>query len=105
MPIPFPPPNFAVPPPGYPAFPPGSSSDPTPPGGKEKKKKKEKAKDKVPVPGTSWIRVKTSEGNTFYMNKETKQSEWTVPDEIKVRFLFPSPLCNPLSATWVRRRD
>lgn len=49
-----------------------------------KKKKKEKPKDKTPVPGTSWIRVKTNEGNVFYMNKETKKSEWTVPEEIEV---------------------
>lgn len=98
MPIPFPPPNFAVPPPGYPAFPPGSSSDAAP-AGKEKKKKKEKAKDKLPVPGTSWIRVKTSEGNTFYMNKETKQSEWTVPDEIKVCPLPSSARNRPLRSS------
>lgn len=50
----------------------------------EKKKKKEKPKDKTPIPGTSWIRVKTSEGNVFFMDKETKRSEWVVPDEIKV---------------------
>lgn len=84
--IPFPPPNFSVPPPGYPAFPPSSSSASAPASDvKEKKKKKEKAKDKVPIEGTSWVRVKTSEGNTFYMNKASKESVWTVPDEIKVR--------------------
>jgi transcription elongation regulator 1 len=50
---------------------------------KEKKKKKEKPKQKVEIPGTSWTRVTTSEGNIFYFEKESKRSEWTVPDEIK----------------------
>jgi transcription elongation regulator 1 len=50
---------------------------------KEKKKKKEKPKDKVPVPGTTWTRVTTSEGNVFYFEKESKRSEWTIPEEIK----------------------
>lgn len=49
---------------------------------KEKKKKKEKPKDKVPIPGTGWMRIKTNEGNVFYFEKESKRSEWTVPDEI-----------------------
>lgn len=49
---------------------------------KEKKKKKEKAKDKVPIPGTDWMRIRTNEGNVFYFEKETKRSEWTVPEEI-----------------------
>ncbi len=51
--------------------------------GAEKKKKKEKPKDKVPIPGTTWTRVKTTEGNVFYFDKETKLSEWTVPESIK----------------------
>ncbi|OCF40477.1 transcription elongation regulator 1 [Kwoniella heveanensis CBS 569] len=55
----------------------------TPPIDKEKKKKKEKPKDKVPIPGTTWTRVTTNEGNVFYFEKESKKSEWTVPDEIK----------------------
>ncbi|WVQ67803.1 uncharacterized protein L199_006008 [Kwoniella botswanensis] len=50
---------------------------------KEKKKKKEKPKVKVPVPGTTWTRVTTTEGNVFYFEKESKKSEWTVPEEIK----------------------
>ncbi|WVR07149.1 hypothetical protein IAU60_004190 [Kwoniella sp. DSM 27419] len=49
----------------------------------EKKKKKEKPKVKVPIPGTGWTRITTSEGNVFYFEKESKRSEWTVPDEIK----------------------
>ncbi|BEI87779.1 uncharacterized protein CcaverHIS019_0104970 [Cutaneotrichosporon cavernicola] len=49
---------------------------------KEKKKKKEKPKDRVPIPGTGWTRVTTNEGNVFYFEKETKRSEWTIPDEI-----------------------
>lgn len=38
---------------------------------------------KTPVPGTDWIRVKTTQGNTFYSHKVEKRSVWTVPDEIK----------------------
>ena len=49
----------------------------------EKKKKKEKPKEKVAIPGTGWQRITTSEGNVFYFEKETKRSEWSVPDEIK----------------------
>jgi transcription elongation regulator 1 len=64
-----------VPPPGFVSLPP-----PAP----EKKKKKEKPKDKTPIPGTTWIRVKTTEGNVFYMDKESKKSEWTIPEAIKV---------------------
>jgi transcription elongation regulator 1 len=50
---------------------------------KEKKKKKEKPKEKVSIPGTTWTRVTTSEGNVFYFEKESKRSEWTIPDELK----------------------
>ncbi|KAK8864295.1 hypothetical protein IAR55_001541 [Kwoniella newhampshirensis] len=50
---------------------------------KENKKKKEKPKDKVPIPGTTWTRVRTNEGNVFYFEKESKRSEWTIPEEIK----------------------
>ncbi|EIN10749.1 hypothetical protein PUNSTDRAFT_85044 [Punctularia strigosozonata HHB-11173 SS5] len=46
-------------------------------------KKKEKPLVKTPIPGTEWIRVITTEGNTFYTHKEKKQSVWTVPTEIK----------------------
>ena len=49
---------------------------------KPKKEKKEKAKEKVPIGETGWQRVTTNEGHTFYFHKETKRSEWTVPDEI-----------------------
>lgn len=47
------------------------------------KKKKDKPLVKTPIMGTDWIRVLTTEGNTFYSNKATKQSSWTVPDEIQ----------------------
>lgn len=47
------------------------------------KKKKEKPLVKTPIPGTQWIRVKTTEGNVFYTHKERKESFWSVPDEIK----------------------
>jgi hypothetical protein len=49
----------------------------------EKKKKKEKPKEKVTVPGTGWQRITTTDGNVFYFEKESKRSEWSVPDEIK----------------------
>jgi len=38
---------------------------------------------KTPIPGTEWLRVKTTEGNIFYSHKVKKQSVWVVPDEIK----------------------
>ncbi|KAG2367394.1 Hsp90 protein-domain-containing protein [Suillus spraguei] len=46
-------------------------------------KKKDKPLVKTPIPGTEWIRVKTTEGNVFYSHKAKKQSVWTVPEEIK----------------------
>lgn len=45
-------------------------------------KKKEKPLVKTPIPGTDWIRVKTTEGNVFYSHKVKKKSVWTVPEEI-----------------------
>ncbi|KAF8522886.1 hypothetical protein BU17DRAFT_75079 [Hysterangium stoloniferum] len=63
---------------GLPFIPPGAVI----PGAKEKKKK-EKPLLKTPVPGTQWIRVKTTEGNVFWTHKEKKESVWVVPDEIK----------------------
>ncbi|KAJ8482248.1 hypothetical protein ONZ45_g15022 [Pleurotus djamor] len=60
-----------------PAFPlPSQSQQPS-------KKKTEKPLVKTPIPGTNWLRVKTTEGNVFYTNKAQKSSVWTVPDEIK----------------------
>lgn len=47
------------------------------------KKKKEKPLVKTPIPGTDWLRVKTTEGNIFYSHKIKKESIWHVPDEIK----------------------
>jgi len=44
---------------------------------------KDKPLVKTPVPGTDWVRVKTTQGNMFYSHKVEKQSVWTVPDEIK----------------------
>ncbi len=46
-------------------------------------KKKEKPKEKIPIPGTSWTKVITNQGNVFYTEKESKRSSWTVPEEIK----------------------
>ncbi|KAH9918202.1 uncharacterized protein BXZ73DRAFT_53056 [Epithele typhae] len=47
-----------------------------------KKAKKEKPLVKTPVPGTPWLRVLTTEGNTFYTHTGEKRSVWGVPDEI-----------------------
>ncbi|KAH7929430.1 HSP90-domain-containing protein [Leucogyrophana mollusca] len=47
------------------------------------KKKKEKPLVKTPIPGTEWLRVKTTEGNVFYSHKVKKESVWTVPEEIR----------------------
>ncbi|KAG8917257.1 hypothetical protein FRC01_002580, partial [Tulasnella sp. 417] len=49
---------------------------------KKKKAKRERPVSKTGIPGTSWSRVKTSEGNIFYFNKEKKESVWEVPGEI-----------------------
>lgn len=38
---------------------------------------------KTPIPGTEWIRVRTTEGNVFYTHKAKKESVWTVPEAIK----------------------
>ena len=48
----------------------------------KKKRKKEKAKDKLDIPETTWQRITTNEGNVFYFEKESKRSEWSIPDEI-----------------------
>ncbi|KAF5388027.1 hypothetical protein D9615_000399 [Tricholomella constricta] len=45
--------------------------------------KKEKPLVKTPIPGTEWLRVRTTQGNVFYSHKVKKQSIWTVPDEIR----------------------
>ncbi|KAF8655281.1 hypothetical protein AX16_003180 [Volvariella volvacea WC 439] len=45
--------------------------------------KPEKPVVKTPIPGTDWLRVKTTEGNVFYSHKVKKQSFWIVPEEIK----------------------
>ncbi|WWC61769.1 uncharacterized protein I303_104354 [Kwoniella dejecticola CBS 10117] len=73
----------------FPPFPPpgitpnNGSASPATPAEREKKKKKEKPRDKVAIPGTTWTRVTTTEGNVFYFEKESKKSEWSVPEEIK----------------------
>ncbi|KAG6880045.1 hypothetical protein C0992_007362 [Termitomyces sp. T32_za158] len=46
-------------------------------------KKKEKPLVKTPIPGTEWVRVRTTEGNVFYAHKVRKESVWIVPEEIK----------------------
>jgi len=47
------------------------------------KSAKDKPLVKTPVPGTDWVRVKTTQGNTFYSHKVEKRSVWTVPEDIK----------------------
>lgn len=44
---------------------------------------KERPLVKTPIPGTDWIRVRTTEGNTFYSHKIRKESVWIVPEEIE----------------------
>ncbi|KAJ7283667.1 Hsp90 protein-domain-containing protein [Mycena rebaudengoi] len=56
---------------------------PLPPPMAQQPKKKEKPLVKTPIPGTDWIRVKTTAGNVFYSHKVKKESLWHVPDEIK----------------------
>ena len=38
---------------------------------------------KTAIPGTEWLRIKTTEGNIFYTHKGRKESVWGVPEEIK----------------------
>lgn len=47
------------------------------------KKKKEKFVEKVLVPGTEWMRVKTEKGDVFWNHRVEKRSVWVVPEEIK----------------------
>ncbi|KAI0774144.1 hypothetical protein C8Q74DRAFT_813049 [Fomes fomentarius] len=49
----------------------------------QRKAKREKPAVKTPIPGTPWLRVITTEGNTFYTHTGEKRSVWTVPEEIK----------------------
>ena len=56
---------------------------PAAPAAPQKKAKKEKPAVKTPIPGTPWLRVITTEGNTFYTHTGEKRSVWTVPEEIK----------------------
>ncbi|KAI0770832.1 hypothetical protein BC629DRAFT_1595770 [Irpex lacteus] len=44
---------------------------------------KEKPLVKTPIPGTEWLRIKTTQGNIFYSHKGRKESVWTVPEELK----------------------
>ena len=70
----------------FPAFPGGFAiPQPSPPANTTAapKKQKEKPKVKVAIPGTTWQRITTNEGNVFFFEKESKRSEWSVPDEIK----------------------
>ena len=62
---------------------PGTNGNAQASGSTEKLKKKEKPKVKVSIPGTTWQRIKTTEGNVFYFERESKRSEWSVPQEIK----------------------
>ncbi|GAA5873908.1 hypothetical protein JCM1840_000224 [Sporobolomyces johnsonii] len=91
LPPPPPPPGFPLagappPPPGFPLAAPAQFAPPLHfdgPAAAPKKEKKEKPREKLPIEGTPWIRVTTNKGNVFYNNRETKESVWTVPGEIK----------------------
>lgn len=69
--------TYVRPLPAFPVPPPGALAPPVAP------KKKERPREKTPIPGTDWLRVKTTEGNIFYTHKVEKRSVWTVPDEIR----------------------
>lgn len=58
-----------------------------PPPAQPPKKKKEKPLVKKLIPGTEWLRVTTTEGNTFYTHKGRKESVWVAPEEIKEALL------------------
>lgn len=58
-----------------------------PPAAQPPKKKKEKPLVKKPIPGTEWLRVMTTEGNTFYTHRGRKESVWVAPEEIKEALL------------------
>ena len=67
--------TYVRPLPAFPVVPPPTVQPP--------KKKKEKPLVKKPIPGTEWLRVTTTKGNTFYTHKERKESVWVAPEEIK----------------------
>lgn len=64
-------------------LPPFSTFSTTPAVAEAGRKKKERPLIKTPIPGTEWLRVKTTEGNTFYTHKGRKESHWVVPEEIR----------------------
>ncbi|KAI0092715.1 hypothetical protein BDY19DRAFT_990412 [Irpex rosettiformis] len=68
--------------PNFPAFQAGAVPPPPPPQ-PQTQQKKEKPLVKTPIPGTEWLRVKTTEGNIFYTHKGRKESVWVVPEEIR----------------------
>ncbi|KAG0660642.1 hypothetical protein C6P46_004505 [Rhodotorula mucilaginosa] len=82
---PPPPPGFAVAAaaPPAPAQLPALHYTPQAPAPAKKKDKKEKPKLKTRLGETNWTRVVTNKGNVFYNDSETKQSVWTVPEEVK----------------------
>ncbi|PCH41166.1 hypothetical protein WOLCODRAFT_71349 [Wolfiporia cocos MD-104 SS10] len=75
--------TYVRPLPAFPILPQAAMAAAATPPPAQKKKKKEKPLVKTPVPGTDWIRVKTTEGNIFYSHKVKKESVWTVPEEIR----------------------
>ncbi|KAI6119360.1 Hsp90 protein-domain-containing protein [Pisolithus croceorrhizus] len=64
-------------------LPPFSAFPTTPAVAEAGRKKKERPLIKTPIPGTEWLRVKTTEGNIFYTHKGRKESHWVVPEEIR----------------------
>ncbi|SCV67476.1 BQ2448_5087 [Microbotryum intermedium] len=49
----------------------------------KEKEKKEKPKTKLEIHGTEWIEVTTNKGNVFWSHRGTKQSVWTMPQEVR----------------------
>ena len=50
----------------------------------EKKKKKKKKSKSKKTPAKKW-KVKTDDkGRTYYVNTETRKSQWTVPEELRI---------------------
>ena len=55
---------------------------------KDKKKKKDKSKSKSKSKrskGEKWKIKKDAKGRTYYVNIETRKSQWTIPDDLKVQ--------------------
>ncbi|KIY71447.1 HSP90-domain-containing protein [Cylindrobasidium torrendii FP15055 ss-10] len=43
----------------------------------------ERPTTKIAIPGTDWLRVRTNRNNLFFFHPSSKQSVWTVPEDIR----------------------